>query len=242
MPTDQDARLPALPENDDVWLIVPMFNEATVIFEVLQRLSETFPNIVCVDDGSTDGSPDVVAASPFARLVQHPVNLGQGAALQTGVEYARAQPRARFFVTFDADGQHQVDDALAMVERLRTEPLDILIATRFGDTEASGMPWLKRLVLRTSVALSPQSRRLGLTDTHNGLRAFDKVVADQLDLTVSGMGHASEFIRLIDRHGWRVAEHSATIIYTDYSKTKGQSLLNGVNIVVDGLAHGRSRR
>lgn len=226
--------------NTDVWLVVPVYNEAPVIREVTEHAARTFPNIVCVDDGSSDGSVEQIKASP-AHLVRHPVNLGQGAAIQTGVEYARAQPGAQFFVTFDADGQHQVDDVVAMVDRLRTEPLDIIVGTRFADGRSESVPILKRIVLRTVVLLSFRTRRLGLSDAHNGLRAFTKKVADQLDIRMNGMAHASEFVALIDHHDWRVAEQPVTILYTDYSRAKGQSLINGVNILADGMLHGRRK-
>ncbi|WKD59942.1 glycosyltransferase family 2 protein [Corynebacterium caspium] len=220
----------------DTWLIVPCYNEATVIGDVLTQALETFPNIVAVNDGSADDS-DLAIHRAGAHLVNHPVNLGQGAALQTGVEYARAQPGAKYFVTFDADGQHQVKDVIAMLERLRTEPIDIVVGTRFGRPRAAEdqVPLIKRLVLRTVVALSPRTRRLGLTDAHNGLRAFNKVVADGLNLRMNGMSHASEFITLMDQEGWRVAEQPVDILYTEYSMSKGQSLINGVNILADGL-------
>ena len=239
------------PTNDDVWLVIPVYNEGEVIRDVLVDASKTFPNIVCVDDGSSDDSVAQIrsAAADVARtqtgsihLVRHPVNLGQGAAIQTGVEYARARPGAQYFVTFDADGQHRVDDVIAMIDRLRTEPVDIIVGTRFADGRSESVPLLRRIVLRTVVFLSPRTRRLGLSDAHNGLRAFNKTVADQLDLLMAGMSHASEFVALIDHHHWRVAEQPVTILYTDYSRAKGQSLINGVNIVADGLLHGRMRR
>jgi glycosyltransferase involved in cell wall biosynthesis len=230
----------AVVSNADVWLIVPVYNEATVIGGVVGEALRIFPNIVCVDDGSVDGSADVIRASG-AHLVQHPINLGQGGALQTGIEYARAQPGARYFVTFDADGQHQVEDVICMVARLRTEPVDIVVGTRFhGDT--SHIPLAKRIVLRTVVALSPRLRRLNLTDAHNGLRAFNRTVADQMDIRLSGMGHASEIVELIDHHQWRVAEEPVTIVYTEYSMAKGQSLINGVNILFDTALKTGTRR
>ncbi len=223
--------------NADVWLVIPVYDEAPVIAAVVAAALRTFPNIVCVDDGSRDGSAERIACSG-ARLVRHPVNLGQGAAIQTGVEYARRQPDARFFVTFDADGQHQIDDVARMVRRLRTEPVDIVVGTRFhGDV--ARIPVLKRVVLKAAVKLSARSRRLGLTDAHNGLRAFNRTVADGLDITSNGMGHAPEIVEMIDVKGWRVDEEPVTILYTDYSMAKGQSLLNGVNIVFDSAVRRR---
>ena len=218
----------------DTWLIVPCYNEGTVIFDVLTSARETFPNIVGVNDGSADDSAAQIRAAG-AHLVDHPVNLGQGAAIQTGVEYARAQPGAKYFVTFDADGQHQVKDVMRMIERLRTEPLDIIVGTRFAGQENSQVPWIKRAVLKTVVMLSPRTKKLGLTDAHNGLRAFNRRVAEEMNIRMNGMSHASEIVSMIDKHGWRVDEEPVDILYTEYSMSKGQSLINGVNILADGL-------
>lgn len=224
----------------DVWLVVPVYNEAAVIADVIREARETFPNVVCVDDGSKDDSAERIRLSG-AHLVRHPVNLGQGAALQTGVEYARAQPGAQYFVTFDADGQHRVEDVERMVQRLRSEPLDIVVGTRFhGDAEH--IPVAKRLVLKTVVALSPTLRKLKLTDTHNGLRVFNAKVADELNITLNGMGHASQIVTMIVHNGWRVGEEPVTIRYTEYSMAKGQSLINGVNILFDTLLRTNAKR
>ncbi|MBN9643800.1 glycosyltransferase family 2 protein [Corynebacterium mendelii] len=230
MPTPSD-----LP-HADTWLVIPCYNEAQVIGDVIASARRTFPNIVAVNDGSADDC-DVRIHAAGAHLVNHPVNLGQGAAIQTGIDYARAQPGAKYFVTFDADGQHQVKDVLAMLEKLKNERLDIVVGTRFGDhaRDTDQVPWIKKLVLKTVVLLSPKTRRLGLTDAHNGLRVFNKKVADHLNIRMNGMSHASEIVSRIDEEGWAVGEHPVDILYTEYSMSKGQSLINGVNILADGL-------
>ena len=225
----------------DVWIIVPAFNEAAVIGEVIADVRSAFDHVVCVDDGSTDGTGEV-ATRAGAHLVRHPINLGQGAAIQTGVEYARNQPGAQVFATFDADGQHRVKDLAAMVDRLGAGDVDVVIGTRFARREASRPPFLKRIVLRTAARLSRRGRQLGLTDTNNGLRVFNKTVADGLDITMSGMSHANEFVMLIAENHWRVVEEPVEVLYTEYSKSKGQPLLNGVNIIFDGFLRGRIPR
>ncbi len=227
-------------ETPDVWIVVPAYNEAGVIGDVIRQLRSVFDNVVCVDDGSADDTGDI-AWKAGAHLVRHPVNLGQGAAIQTGVEYARNRPGARVFATFDADGQHRVTDVLAMIDRLHSESADIVIGTRFAPG-VSRPPLLKRVVLQTAAALSRRGRRLGLTDSNNGLRVFNKTVADRLDITMNGMSHATEFIMLIDENRWRVAEQPVEVLYTEYSSAKGQPLLNGVNIIVDGFLRGRMPR
>ncbi|BBZ47031.1 transferase [Mycobacterium parmense] len=225
----------------DVWIVIPAFNEAAVIGEVIADVRAVFDNVVCVDDGSTDGTGEI-ARRAGAHLVRHPVNLGQGAAIQTGVEYARKQPGAQVFATFDADGQHRVKDVAAMIDRLAAGDVDVVIGTRFGAPEGSRPPFVKQIVLQTAARLSRRGRRLGLTDTNNGLRVFNKKVADGLNITMSGMSHANEFIMLVDENHWRVAEQPVDVLYTEYSKSKGQPLLNGVNIIFDGLLRGRTSR
>lgn len=216
---------------DDVWFVIPVYNEAEVLESVIRQVLAEFPNVVCIDDGSRDGSVAAVLRTG-AHLVRHPVNLGQGAALQTGLSYARAQPGAEYFVTFDADGQHQVTDAAAMVALARSGVADVVCGTRFAGDEAS-VPLVKRMVLRTAVALSPAGRRLKLTDAHNGLRVLTRPVAEDLHITMNGMAHASEIVSYLGRSSWRVLEAPVSIRYTDYSRSKGQSLLNGVTILFD---------
>ncbi|MET0700742.1 MAG: glycosyltransferase family 2 protein [Mycobacterium sp.] len=225
----------------DVWIVVPAFNEASVIGDVIADITSTFAHVVCVDDGSRDDTA-ANALRAGAHVVRHPVNLGQGAAIQTGVEYARAQPGAKIFATFDADGQHRVKDVAAMVDRLAKGDVDIVVGTRFAGQPASQVPAVKRVVLRAAAFVSPSIRKLGLTDAHNGLRVFNKTVADGLNITMNGMSHASEIITLIIENNWRVAEEPIEILYTDYSLGKGQPLLNGVNIVFDGFLRGRMPR
>jgi glycosyltransferase involved in cell wall biosynthesis len=229
-----------LSETGNVWIVVPAFNEAGVIGDVIAGLRSVFDHVVCVDDGSGDGTGEI-ALRAGAHLVRHPVNVGQGAAIQTGIEYARRRPGAQVFATFDGDGQHRVKDVVTMVDRLQEGDADVVIGTRF-DPGVSGPPLLKRLVLRTAARLSPRGRRLGLTDTNNGLRVFNKTVADGLNLTMSGMSHANEFVTLIAENHWNVVEQPVEVLYTEYSKSKGQPLLNGVNIIFDGFLRGRIPR
>ncbi|MDJ0342461.1 glycosyltransferase family 2 protein [Streptomyces sp. H10-C2] len=215
----------------DAWVVIPVFNEAQVIAGVVNGVRETFPNVVCVDDGSSDASSREIL-STGAHLVRHPVNLGQGAALQTGVTYALAQPGAKWFVTFDADGQHQVKDACSLVDAVIAGETDVVLGSRFLEDHEQ-VPLLKRIVLRTTAAISPTARKLRLTDAHNGLRAFNRTAASQLRITMNGMAHASEMMGILARSGLRVQELPVTVLYTDYSRAKGQSLINGVNILTD---------
>lgn len=227
-------------EYDDVWLVVPAYNEGQVVADVVEEARKTFPHIVVVDDGSTDDSAEHVA-STGAHLVRHPVNLGQGAALQTGLTYALAQPGAQYFATFDADGQHQTKDVEAMVAVLRAGAADVVLGSRFIERNGQ-VPWIKQVVLRTAAAVSPTARKLGLTDAHNGLRVLGREAAERLNITMNGMAHASELVGFLAGSDLRVTEIPVDILYTDYSRAKGQSLINGVNIVFDISLRERGRR
>lgn len=213
------------------WLVVPVYNEGEVLGDVIREARHTFPNIVCVDDGSADDSVQI-ALRAGATVVPHPINLGQGAALRTGLDFALAQPGAEYFVTFDSDGQHRVEDALAMVERLASEPLDVVIGTRFLD-QRTKVGLLKRLVLRLAVLFERMRSGLKLSDAHNGLRAFNRNAATLIQIEQNRMAHASEITAQIGRHKLRYAEQPVHVLYTDYSRSKGQSLWNSVNILND---------
>ncbi|GAA3509700.1 glycosyltransferase family 2 protein [Georgenia daeguensis] len=215
----------------DAWLVVPLYNEAAVIGDVVAAARTRFPHVVCVDDGSSDGSA-AAAEAAGAVVVHHPFNLGQGAALQTGMRYVLEQTDAEYLVTFDADGQHQVEDAAAMVDVARREGLAVVFGSRFLD-ERTRPGLLKRLVLRTAVWVTNQSTGLRLTDAHNGLRVIRRDAAAKLDLKQNRMAHATEIVLNLGRTGLPWAEHPVHVLYTDYSRGKGQSLLNSVNILVD---------
>lgn len=221
--------------NTDTWVIVRCFNEASVVGPVIAGLREHFTNVVGVDDGSSDTSSEVMAEAG-ASVVRHSVNLGAGAALQTGLQYALLDRQAAYFLCFDADGQHRVADAVAMMERMRQGDVDVLVGSRFLGS-ADGMPLQRRVVLTLGRAFERLSSGITLSDGHNGLRVFSRAFASQVDLSMSDMAYASELLALISRSGLPYAEHPVTIDYTDYSLGKGQRSINSVNIAMDVWIH-----
>jgi len=213
------------------WAVIPLYNEASVIDSVIRDLLPAFSHVVCVDDGSSDSSAEI-ARRAGAFVVQHPVNLGQGAALQTGIEFALAQPACEYIVTFDADGQHRVEDAVAMVARARTDHLAIVFGSRFlDDRTRPGL--IKKVILKTAVWFTNVSTGMRLSDAHNGLRVIRRDAAAKVDLKQDRMAHATEIVLELGRTGLPWAEHPVELLYTDYSKAKGQSVLNSINILVD---------
>lgn len=212
-------------------VVVPAYREAAVIAGVVATLVGRFGEVVVVDDGSRDATGDLAAAAG-ATVLRHPVNLGQGAALQTGFEYAAQQPWVTHVLTFDADGQHHVDDAVAAVELAGRTGVDLVLGSRFLE-ESDPVPALRRIVLRAGVVFSRWTTGLELTDTHNGLRVLSRRAIASLRLRHHGMAHASEILEVAGREGWSYREVPARVHYSDYSVAKGQSSLNAVNVLLD---------
>jgi glycosyltransferase involved in cell wall biosynthesis len=215
----------------DTWVIIPLYNEEKVIGDVVAQVLTAFDQVVCVDDGSTDSSAEI-AARAGAQVVRHALNLGQGAALQTGFDYALSDPAMRYILTFDADGQHQIEDAVGMVERLRAGEADVVFGSRFLD-ERSKPSLGKKAVLRLAVGYTNLTTHTRLTDAHNGLRAIHRPVLEKIRITQNRMAHASELVAQIGALRASYVEHPVHILYSDYSKAKGQSLWNSVNILAD---------
>jgi len=217
----------------NVALIIPVYNEATVIREVVTNALKDFKFVICVNDGSRDQSAAEIAKTK-AFLVEHPINMGQGAALQTGIEFARQISEIEYFVTFDADGQHRIQDVKTMLQTIKKGSYDIVLGSRFlGDTV--GMKKSKLAILKLAIKFSNLTSGLKLTDTHNGLRVFTRKVAEEMQITMPDMSHASEILEIVAMKKYKYTEVPVTIEYTDYSMAKGQSIINAVNIGFDML-------
>lgn len=213
-------------------IIIPVYNEGKVINRILNSVLKSFKYVVCVNDGSIDNSAEEILKTS-AYLVNHPINMGQGAALQTGIEFARQLP-VNYFVTFDADGQHRIEDVKNMLIEIRKGKQDIILGSRFlGSTV--GIKKSKERMLKLATKFSNFISGMKLTDTHNGLRVFNRKVAEEIQITLPDMAHASEILDIIVKNGYRYKEVPVTIEYTDYSKVRGQSSINAINIVFDIL-------
>ena len=229
MPTSQHQQM------QDVAVGIPVFNEAEVLRAVLDDVCATFPLVIVVDDGSSDSSKDIARASE-AVVLSHVLNRGQGAAIQTGLEWALRRSETSVVVTMDSDGQHACHDAVRLVDRIRLGDVDCVLGSRMlgssGDGGATGM---RRAMLRLAVRYTRFSTGLPVTDTHNGLRAFTRETASHMRLRHAEMAHASEILETLAVNRARIAEIPVSVSYSDYSRSKGQSSVNSVNIVVDLL-------
>jgi polyprenyl-phospho-N-acetylgalactosaminyl synthase len=219
-----------------IFVVMAAYNEAEVIRPVVDSLLASYPHVVVVDDASTDCTAEVLKDSPVT-LLRHCVNRGQGAALQTGIEFALSRS-AEIVVTFDADGQHDMLDIPRMVAPLIAGECEVTLGSRFlGRTE--GMPPVRRLVLKAGVLFTRVFSRIRVTDIHNGFRAFSARAAARIHLQMDRMAHASEILDQIRQSGLCYREVPVTIRYTSYSIGKGQSSWNALKIAAELLLRRR---
>jgi glycosyltransferase involved in cell wall biosynthesis len=216
-----------------MYVVIPAYNEGPVISRVVSEVKRAGYAVVVVDDGSSDATAEEARAAG-AGVITHPFNLGQGAALQTGIDYAVAEG-AEVIVTFDADGQHRVSDIARLAEALVEERADFALGSRFLG-QAPNLPPLRRLLLHAATAFTRLTTGLQVTDTHNGLRAMTRRAAAAIRLRQNRMAHASELLSQIAASGLRYVERPVTIEYTAYSLAKGQSLGDAVLILLDLFA------
>lgn len=231
----------ASPKNvnlNTTWVVVAAYNEGPAVGEVVAGLKEYGLKVVVVDDGSADETP-AIALNAGAVVVQHPVNLGQGAALQTGIDFALRRG-AKFIVTFDADGQHLASDVPVLLATLLSSGADIACGSRFLG-RAVNLSKPRRAILKMATMFTFLTTGLRMTDAHNGLRAMTRSCAMRIRIRQNRMAHASEMIAEIARHKLKFVEVPVTICYSAYSLRKGQKLSNSINIVLDLVARGLYR-
>lgn len=216
-----------------VCVVIPAFNESSTIKAVVDDVTSYGYTAIVVDDGSTQDIFSPIRNSP-AWFLQHSVNLGQGAALQTGISFA-LDKEADIIITFDADGQHQAKDIGLLVETMQQEKADVVLGSRFMNGADEHIPSKRKRLLQLARYANLLFTGLLLTDAHNGLRAFSKKAAEKITITENGMSHATQLLSEIKREKLSYKEVPVTVLYTVYSRQKGQTIWSGFRIFFDLL-------
>lgn len=209
-----------------LFVIVPAYNEEKNIGRVIGGLfSQGLENVVVVDDGSADNTAEA-AKSAGAIVLQHEVNRGQGAALQTGNDYA-VDKGASFVVHFDADGQFNPADVSRALVVVKDKNVDVLLGSRFLDNR-SQIPWTKKyIVLPIARLINRFLTGLKLTDVHNGFRILSRSALEKINITQDRMAHNSEIIKQIKQKNLSYLEYPVEVTYNEY----GQGVGGGLKII-----------
>ncbi|MSR87250.1 glycosyltransferase family 2 protein [Candidatus Peribacteria bacterium] len=204
--------------------VIPAYNEATRVSNVVRSAQPFVDTVIVVDDGSTDGT-GAVAAAAGARVIRHGENSGAGAATMTGIEAARRMG-ATSVVTLDADEQHDPADIPKLLEPVKRDEADIVFANRFG--QRNRIPAVRRLFNGIGNIVTLLATGRWVQDSQSGYKVFGPRALEQVDLRMRGFEFCTEIVRESVQHKWRVAEVPTKVIYSEYTLAKGQSFGNGV--------------
>lgn len=218
-------------DNKSIFIIVPCYNEATVIRATIHALVQKGYSIVVVDDGSDDNTHDSLRGLPV-HYIRHAVNLGQGAALNTGIRYALSAG-AEKLVTFDADGQHDTGDVEKMISLLDAKGVGIVFGSRFLEGSSTNISGNRKLVLKIGRFINYLVSGILLTDANNGIRALTKDAAIKLQITENRSSHSAQIQNLVKINRIKYTECAVRVSYSAYSKQKGLKSINSIRILYD---------
>lgn len=214
-------------------VIIPAFNEGKVIYKTLIDLKKAIKSkgkfdILVIDDGSTDNTFSQ-ARKAKVNVLCHRLNRGLGGALGTGFEYAK-RFNYDLAVTFDADGQHHPQDLLKLIKPIENRQADIVIGTRTLSKKGQ-MPLDRKIINWLSNFVTFIFFAIWTSDSQSGFRAFSKKALRLIQIKTQRMEVSSEIFSEIKRHRLKLKEIPITVIYTDYSRLKGQANLNSFNVL-----------
>lgn len=217
-------------KNKNIYAVIAAYNEEKTIANVLLDLKKYVDQIIVVDDGSSDNTSKIVAKHKVV-LLKHLTNLGQGAALQTGFEFAKRK-NADIVITYDADGQFLASDIPKLLEPILKNKADIVLGSRFLG-QAINIPQTRLFTLKLGILFTYIFSGLKLTDVYNGLRALNNKALQKIVLSQNRLAHASEILDKIKINKLRCKEVPVTVKYTEYSKRKGEKNLNAIKVFID---------
>lgn len=208
---------------------MPTYNEAANIGRVIRDLFQHgWNNVLVVDDGSADTTVSL-AKEAGAQVVVHTINRGQGAALETGNEYARKNG-FDIVVHFDGDGQFNPADIKGAIEQLNSG-YDVILGSKFLDNR-SRIPFFKRFVfLPIAHIINRVLTGVRLTDVHNGFRILNKTALEKIGITQDGMAHNSEIVAALKSNDLHFTEYPVEVSYHRY----GRGLNEGFKIIFDWI-------
>ena len=214
-------------------VIIPAYNEAQVLRSVVKSARRVFDrsqysiDIIVVNDGSKDTTHHE-AHKGGAIVINHILNSGAGSATATGLSYAMRH-NYEAAATMDADGQHKPQDVLKGLKKLHVSGGDLLIGSRMIDN--AGMSRVKVLGNKGLSLFTRMLFNINTTDSQSGLRIYSRKALEELRWTTSGYEFCSEMLWRANQLGLIIDEFPIEAIYTEYSKGKGQSNWNAINII-----------
>lgn len=214
-----------------IFVVIPCYNEGAVVRETILTVLGKGYSVIVVDDASKDNTRERLQDLPVT-YIRHRVNLGQGAALQTGMDIAR-QKGAAYVIHFDADGQHEADDIPGLIATAQEKLANIVFGSRFLPGANSAVPASRKWLLKLARFVNCFFSGILLSDAHNGIRCLDAIALQKIRLRENRMAHASEILIQVAKQRLTYAEHPVHIRYSAYSMAKGQGNRHGLRILFE---------
>ena len=210
---------------------IPAYNEEKNIASIITKLKNITDSIIVCDDGSSDMTSEI-SKNLGAIVISHKKNMGYGAAIRT-IFQKSVELDSDILVTFDADGQHRIDDVNKILQPLENNEADIVIGSRFLDNE-SKVPNYRKIGIKVITQVTNASLKKKLTDSQSGFRAYNKHALTQISPSEMGMGISTEILIKASSKGLRIAEIPITVLYHDDSSTHNP-VSHGTSVLVSTI-------
>ena len=210
---------------------LPAYNEEKNIASVITKLKKITDSIIVCDDGSSDMTSEI-SKNLGAVVISHKKNMGYGAALRT-IFQKSVELDSDILVTFDADGQHRVEDINKILQPLENNEADVVIGSRFLDNE-SKIPNYRKIGIKVITKVTNASLKKKLTDSQSGFRAYNKQALTQISPSEMGMGISTEILIKASNKGLRIVEIPITILYHDDASTHNP-VSHGTSVLISTI-------
>ncbi|HEV2193273.1 MAG TPA: glycosyltransferase family 2 protein [Nitrosopumilaceae archaeon] len=195
---------------------IPAYNEEKNIAKIIVKLQKIADKIIVCNDGSTDLTGEI-AEKMGAVVINHTKNLGYGAGIRSIFLKAR-EIDSDILVTFDADGQHRIEDVQTVIEPIIKNEADVVIGSRFlGDGKQ--VPGYRKAGIKTITSVANTAMDSKITDSQSGFRAYNKKVLKDIIPSEYGMGVSTEILIKANKIGCRIKEVPITILYEGETST-----------------------
>ena len=197
---------------------IPAFNEEKNIAKIIVKLKKIYDEIIVCNDGSADLTGEI-AENLGAIVINHKQNLGYGAVINI-IKKKSKEIDTDILVTFDADGQHKVEDVKKVIEPIKNGDADLVIGSRFLSKTKEKIPEYRKIGINIITKVTNAGLKKKITDSQSGFRAYSKDLISKLDISDMGMGISTEILIKTNSLGFRITEIPITILYEGKTSTQ----------------------
>ena len=213
---------------------IPAYNEEKNIASIIVKLKKIAQKIIVCNDGSTDLTGEI-AQKLGAVVVSHPKNLGYGSGIRSIFQKAK-EIDSDILVTFDADGQHQVEDIKKVIEPILKNKADIVIGSRFLENKNVSAPEYRKIGIKLITKVTNSTLKEKITDSQSGFRAYNKDVLSKLELGDIGMGISTEILIKASSRGFKIAEVPINILY-EGNTSSHNPVSHGTSVLISTIKY-----